>query len=201
MPTSHEHHVYTNRAALLFAICKGWSIDIGVVIRDHLVKSHEARVTGDHTHPCLITRLCRNAGVPIDLTEPLRPCGALIDKSSIDNFVKCPGGRHIESGLGFELYDNNDAPRPPTLLPWLCILGGRNQIQRVSAQQTSALQERERIREENRHRQPSRTHTHREEAGPSSAPDMTHHIPSIEDVYRMTVQQGKNLTELQAKLN
>ncbi|EXC29549.1 hypothetical protein L484_005002 [Morus notabilis] len=149
MPTSHEHQVCTNQAALLFAICKGWSIDIGVVIRDDLVKSLEARTTG----------------------------------------------------LGFELYDNNDAPRPPTLLPRLRVLGGRNRIQGISAQQTSALQEHERIREENCHRQPSRTRTHREEVGPSSAPDMTHHIPSIEDVYRMTIQQGKNLTELQAKLN
>ncbi|EXC11723.1 hypothetical protein L484_020776 [Morus notabilis] len=201
MPTNHEHQVYTNRATLLFAICKGWSIDISVVIRDDLVKSLEVRATGAHTHPCLITGLCRNAAVPIDLTEPLRPCGALIDKSSIDKFVKWPGGMHIESGLGFELYDNNDAPRPPTLLSQLRVLGGRNRIQGVSAQQTSALQEREQIREENRHRQPSRTRTHREEAGPSSAPDMTHHIPSIQDVYRMTVQQGKNLTELQAKLN
>jgi hypothetical protein len=201
MPTKHEHHVYTNRAALLYAICKGWSIDIGVVIGDDLVKSLEAKTTGAHTHPCLITGLCQNAGVTIEPTEPLRPCGMLIDKSSMDKYVKWPGGRHIESGLGFELYDNHDAPRPPNLLPRLRILGGRNQIRGVSAQQTRAIQERERIIEENRHRQPSRPRTHREEAGPSSAPDMTHVVPPIEDVYRMAVQQGQNLTELQGRLN
>ncbi|GMN46036.1 hypothetical protein TIFTF001_015215 [Ficus carica] len=75
MPTNHEHQVYTNRAALLYAIYKGWSIDIGVVIRDDLVKSLETKMTGAHTHPCLITGLCRNAGVTIDPAEPLRPCG------------------------------------------------------------------------------------------------------------------------------
>ncbi|GMN73650.1 hypothetical protein TIFTF001_052213 [Ficus carica] len=179
----------------------GWSIDIGVVIRDDLVKSLEARTTGAHTHPCLITGLCRNAGVTIDLDEPKRPCGTLIDKSSMDKFVKWPGGRHIESGLGFELYDNDDAPRPPNLLPRLRVLGGRNQIRGVSAHQTHAIQERDRIIVENRHRQPSRPRTRHEEAGPSSAPDTTHVVPPIEDVYRMAVQHGQNLTELQGRLN
>ncbi|GMN60208.1 hypothetical protein TIFTF001_029301 [Ficus carica] len=138
MPTNHEHQVYTNRVALLYVICKGWSIDIGVVIEDDLVKYLEVKTTGTHNHPCLITGLCQNASVKIDPTEPLRPCGALIDKSSIDKYVKWPGGRHIESGLGFELYDNHDAPRPPNLLSRLHILGGRNQIRGVLAQQIRA---------------------------------------------------------------
>ncbi|GMN22781.1 hypothetical protein TIFTF001_045704 [Ficus carica] len=42
MPTNHEHQVYTNQAALLYAICKGWSIDIGVVIRDDLFHQYLA---------------------------------------------------------------------------------------------------------------------------------------------------------------
>ncbi|GMN33982.1 hypothetical protein TIFTF001_041982 [Ficus carica] len=201
MPMKHEHQVYTNRAALLYAICKGWSIDIGVVIWDDLVKFLKAKTTGAYTQSCLITGLCRNVGVTIDSTETSRPCGTLIDKSLMDKFVKWPGGRHIESGLGFELYGNHDAPRPPNLLPRLHVLGGQNEIRGVSAQQTCAIQEREWIIKENHHRQPSRPCTHREEAGPSFAPDMTHVVPSIEDVYRMTVQQGQNLTELQGRLN
>ncbi|GMN68983.1 hypothetical protein TIFTF001_038036 [Ficus carica] len=30
---------------------------------------------------------------------------------------------------------------------------------------------------------------------------MTHVVPSIEDVHRMAIQQGQNLTELQGRLN
>ena len=196
MPTNHKHQVYTNRTALLYAICKGWSIGIGVVIQDDLVKFLEVKMTCAHTHPCLITGLCRNAGVSIDPTKPLRACGTLIDKSLMDKFVKWPGGRHIESGLGFELYDNHNTHWPPNLLPWLRVLGGRNQIRGVSAEQIRATQERERLIKENRHRQSSCPRTQREEAGPSSTPDMTHLVPSIEDDIRMAIQQGQNLTEL-----
>ncbi|GMN60107.1 hypothetical protein TIFTF001_029192 [Ficus carica] len=79
MPTSHQQEVSTERAALLYCICKEMSIDVGRVIRNSLLHSIQAKTTGAHTHPSFIIGLCRSAGVVIDGIEPTEEPDATVN--------------------------------------------------------------------------------------------------------------------------
>ena len=83
MPTSHQHEVSTDRAVLLYIICNEMTIAIGRVIRNYLLHSIQGRTTGAHTHPSLISGLCRSAEIVIDGIEATEKSDATINNSLI----------------------------------------------------------------------------------------------------------------------
>ncbi|KAJ4724586.1 Retrovirus-related Pol polyprotein from transposon 17.6 [Melia azedarach] len=119
MPTSHLNVVTTKRAALLYCIYAEITIDIRKAIRNSLVESIEAKTTGGHTHPCLITALCLKAGVIVKEWELRVNPAATIDSLAISKYICWEGGAPLRSGLGFNIAPANQAPPPRQLLPRL----------------------------------------------------------------------------------
>ncbi|KAJ4723320.1 hypothetical protein OWV82_006704 [Melia azedarach] len=112
MPTSHEHEVTAAHSILLYCICTKRTINVGKVIRDSLLHSIQAKTTGGHTHPCLITGLCQTAGVKINANEPTQDPGPIINSSLISRYTVWAGGTSKCSRLGFIV--DPDLPVPPS---------------------------------------------------------------------------------------
>ena len=58
-----------DKAILLYAIVHDLKFDLGFVIENSILEVLQNRCTGAHTHPSLITLLCKLAGVPMSESE------------------------------------------------------------------------------------------------------------------------------------
>ncbi|XP_073128035.1 uncharacterized protein [Henckelia pumila] len=63
MPSSHVSVLTKERAALVFALITGKSINVGRVIQDSILNSVQSATVRELPHPSLITSLCERAGV------------------------------------------------------------------------------------------------------------------------------------------
>ena len=79
VPTKHLSTVREQEAIMLYAILKGYKINIGTIIENSIMRYHKANKRGVIPHPATITILCLEAGVKGDwgteeevpLTSPL----------------------------------------------------------------------------------------------------------------------------------
>ena len=63
VPTKHVCTLREQEAILLYAILKGYKIDVGIVIENSIMRYHEGNKRGLIPHPATITWLCIRAGV------------------------------------------------------------------------------------------------------------------------------------------
>ena len=79
VPTRHLSTVREQEAVMLYAILKGYKINIGTIIENSIMRYHEGNKRGVIPHPATVTILCLKAGVKGDweaeeevpLTSPL----------------------------------------------------------------------------------------------------------------------------------
>ena len=79
VPTRHLSTVREQEAVMLYAILKGYKINIGTIIENSIMRYHEGNKRGLIPHPATITILCLKAGVrgdweaeeEVPLTSPL----------------------------------------------------------------------------------------------------------------------------------
>ena len=79
VPTRHLSTVREQEAIMLYAILKGYKINIGTIIENSIMRYHEGNKRGVIPHPATITILCLKAGVKgaweteeeVPLTSPL----------------------------------------------------------------------------------------------------------------------------------
>lgn len=112
MPCRHTSDVINRRAALLFCIAQGKSIDVGQVIHDSIDRAIKGGTSGGLPHPSLITGLCRQAGVKWDAEEATQPPLAAIDHSVIKKYKVWGGGTPHPRGLGFIIVPPEPADEP-----------------------------------------------------------------------------------------
>ena len=63
IPTKHVCTVREQEAVLLYAILKGYKVNVGAIIENSIMKYHEGNKRGLIPHPATITWLCLKAGV------------------------------------------------------------------------------------------------------------------------------------------
>ena len=79
VPTRHLSTVREQEAIMLYAILKGYKINIGTIIENSIMRYHEGNKRGVIPHPATVTVLCLKAGVKgawetkeeVPLTSPL----------------------------------------------------------------------------------------------------------------------------------
>ena len=79
VPTKHLSTVREQEAIMLYAILKGYKINVGAIIENSIMRYHEGNKRGLIPHPATITVLCLKAGVKgvweeeeeVPLTSPL----------------------------------------------------------------------------------------------------------------------------------
>ena len=79
VPTRHLSTVREQEAIMLYAILKGYKINIGTIIENSIMRYHEGNKRGVIPHPAIVTILCLKAGVKgaweteeeVPLTSPL----------------------------------------------------------------------------------------------------------------------------------
>ena len=79
VPTKHLSTVREQKAIMLYAILKGYKLNIGTIIENSIMRYHERNKRGLIPHPATITVLCLKAGVKgvweaeeeVPLTSPL----------------------------------------------------------------------------------------------------------------------------------
>lgn len=69
MPSSHETEVTKERAALVYSIVTGKTVDIGKLVQASILHAASGTSTLSMPHSSLITDLCKHAGVTWDKTE------------------------------------------------------------------------------------------------------------------------------------
>ena len=62
-PTRHLSTVREQESVLLFAILKGYKLNVGMLIENSIMRYHEGNKRGVIPHPATITVLCLKAGV------------------------------------------------------------------------------------------------------------------------------------------
>ena len=79
VPTKHLSTVREQEAVMLYAILKGYKINIGTIIENSILRYHEGNRRGVIPHPATVTILCLKAGVrgdceaeeEVPMTSPL----------------------------------------------------------------------------------------------------------------------------------
>ena len=66
VPTRHLSTVREQEAVMLYAILKGYKINIGTIIENSIMRYHEGNKRGVIPHPETVTILCLKAGVRVD---------------------------------------------------------------------------------------------------------------------------------------
>ena len=66
VPTKHLSTVREQEAVMLYAILKGYKINIGTIIENSIMRYHEGNKRGVIPHPATVTILCLKAGVKGD---------------------------------------------------------------------------------------------------------------------------------------
>ena len=66
VPTKHLSTVREQEAVMLYAILKGYKINIGTIIENSIMRYHEGNKRGLIPHPATVTILCLTAGVKGD---------------------------------------------------------------------------------------------------------------------------------------
>ena len=83
VPTRHLSTVREQEAVMLYAILKGYKINIGTIIENSIMRYHEGNKRGVIPHPATVTVICLKAGVKgnweaeeeVPLTPPLLQTG------------------------------------------------------------------------------------------------------------------------------
>ena len=65
VPTKHLSTVREQEAVLLYAILKGYKLNVGTLIENSIIRYHEGNKRGLIPHPATITVLCLKAGVKV----------------------------------------------------------------------------------------------------------------------------------------
>ena len=128
LPTSHHQDVTVERAALLYGILKGSSMDMGLIINQSMLRFMRAGTSGGIPHASIVTRLCEAADVEWgeeNLQLPMKD----IDSATIQKYSVWAGGRSNPRGLGFimpdiaqdDSSDEEGAPAPVPQAPALPI--------------------------------------------------------------------------------
>ena len=63
MPSKHLSTVRREEAILLYALMKGYSINVGIIIEKSILSYSGSKCRGMIPHPTIITRLCIQGGV------------------------------------------------------------------------------------------------------------------------------------------
>ena len=63
VPTKHVCTVREQEAIILYAMLKGYKLNVGAIIENSIMRYHEGNKRGLIPHPATITRLCMRAGV------------------------------------------------------------------------------------------------------------------------------------------
>ena len=63
VPTKHLSTVREQEAIMLYAILKGYKLNVGTIIENFIMRYHEGNKRGLIPHPATITVLCLKAGV------------------------------------------------------------------------------------------------------------------------------------------
>ena len=66
VPTKHLSTVREQEAVMLYAILKGYKINVGAIIENSIMRYHEGNKRGLIPHPATVTILCLKAGVKGD---------------------------------------------------------------------------------------------------------------------------------------
>ena len=69
MPSTQQMEVTTERLYLLYCICSGKSINVGRLIAESINYIARGATSGGHGHASLITSLCKDQGVPMNVNE------------------------------------------------------------------------------------------------------------------------------------
>ena len=108
MPASHLSSVHRNRAALIFAIINDIPVDIGKVMNESIEYCNKDE-SWAFVCPSRITSLCKEAGVPWNIDEPLLPVKGIFDSKSFNNM------KDSTSGFGTNTH-YEEPPLPPRRL-------------------------------------------------------------------------------------
>ena len=63
VPTKHVYTVREQESIILYAMLKGYKLNVGAIIENSIMRYHEGNKRGLIPHPATITRLCMRAGV------------------------------------------------------------------------------------------------------------------------------------------
>lgn len=116
-PTRHVSDVTRERATLLYAIVTGLNVDVGVLINESIKKAIRSKVMSGLSHPSLITRLCKRAGVQWEKEDVTLPPMSVIDHHLISRYAVWEGAPSHPRGEGFLLVPQpplSDDPQPST---------------------------------------------------------------------------------------
>ena len=69
MPSKHLSTVRKNEAILLYALLKGYKINVGKIIENFIMSYYISKYRGLIPHPTTITKLCILGGVNRDLED------------------------------------------------------------------------------------------------------------------------------------
>ena len=83
-PSKHVSTVRQDRALLLYALVKGYSLNVGKIMEQSIMDYVKNNFSGNIPHPALITHMCIKGGVTFNEIEekcskasPLTPTGVL----------------------------------------------------------------------------------------------------------------------------
>ena len=62
-PLKHVSTVRQDHAILLYALVKGWNLNLGKIVEQSILDYDEINFSGNIPHPALITLLCIKGGV------------------------------------------------------------------------------------------------------------------------------------------
>ena len=72
-PSKHVSTMRQDRAILLYALVKGWSLNVGDIVEQPILNYAENSFSRNIPHPALITLLCIKGGVIFNKTEEKCP--------------------------------------------------------------------------------------------------------------------------------
>lgn len=116
LPTKHYGTIDQAYGNLLRSIMTQETINVGRIIQNSIVKSKNNTQLGFY-HPCLITELCRQAGVPILDKEEKYNLLHIIDRKIMMRFEKCPALRAALAAPGRPSRNEASSSRPPVPEP------------------------------------------------------------------------------------
>ena len=126
VPTKHVCTVREQEAIMLYAILKGYKLNVGIIIENSIMRYHEGNKRGLIPHPATITVLCLKAGVKgvweeeVPLTSPLLLTGVSKGPRNqkkngvlIETRKEAPAARQEEETLRVAGQEEENPETPP----------------------------------------------------------------------------------------
>lgn len=121
MPSNHTSQVTKERAALVYCIFNGDSVDVGQLVQSSILQAVRGTTTLSLPHTSLITELCRHAGVKWDDNEELLQPRSMIDvmdkkrnrRGVVEHAPEDDTAQHIPVPL--QIQDADPPPQGPTM--------------------------------------------------------------------------------------